>query len=387
MENDLKALREQQAAMQASVAALTAQLQTEREERAPKSLMYALGAALALAAAALAWLLSERRKLQRQPAAGEAPWWQSGQEASVLPAVEPRAVPVAAPATAPVQAAAVAPVPVDDPLASHALEVSEATESSFAHLQDEHAVTVEELLDLMQQVEFFESLQQQDDATTLLNQFIDQHPEACALPYLVLLRQAHGRGDSERLAELGRRYQDAFHQPAPQARDWDGVAGGLDTQAKFMDVLSRFWPKAEVLGLLRNSLMAPPGTGLLEQHTLAAYQDTLLLYNIAFTLLHDTDLHPPVRVAPPPPAARPVEVATWAVPAAVVVPEQPVPAAAPAAADVDIDLSFTGSHDIPEPAAAPVAPPAEGGGRELPMLDFDLFAIEPKADGSPDKKT
>ena len=43
----------------------------------------------------------------------------------------------------------------------------------------------------MQQVEFFESLQQQDDATTLLNQFIDQHPDACALPYLVLLRQAH----------------------------------------------------------------------------------------------------------------------------------------------------------------------------------------------------
>ena len=58
------------------------------------------------------------------------------------------------------------------------------------------------------------------------------------------------------------------------------------------------------------------------------------------------------------------------------------------AADVDIDLSFAGSHDIPEPAAAPVAPPAEGGGRELPMLDFDLFAIEEEdKGGQPPAKT
>lgn len=380
MENDLKALREQQAAMQASVAALTAQLQAEREERAPKSLMYALGVALALAAAALAWLLSERRKLRRSPAAGEQPWWQSGQDASVLPVS-------AAPNTPPpVVAAALAPV-VDDPMGSGALEVSEATESSFAQLHDDHPVTVEALLDLMQQVEFFESLRQQADATTLLNHFIAEYPGACALPYLLLFKQAHGQGDATRLAELGRQYQQAFGLPAPQPGDYVGQAGGLDTQTKLMDVLSRFWGKDEVLGLLKNSLLAPPGTGLLEQHSLAAYQDTLLLYTVAHTLLHDADLHPPVRAAAPAPV---VEAATWSVPVAGAtspVPAAPIAPSAPAGGGVDIDLSFTGSDPLPGAAAptAPAAPADESGRRELPMLDFDLFAIDPKDGKKTDK--
>ena len=68
---------------------------------------------------------------------------------------------------------------------------------------------------------------------------------------------------------------------------------GLDTQSKFIDVLTRFWPDEQVLGLLRNTVLAPPGTGLLEKHSLQAFEDALLLYSVAHTLLGDTDLRAP----------------------------------------------------------------------------------------------
>ena len=135
----------------------------------------------------------------------------------------------------------------------------------------------------------------------------------------------------------------------------------MDTQTKFMDVLTRFWPEEQVLGLLRNTLLAPPGTGLLEKHSLQAFEDALLLYSVAHTLQSDTDLGGPPAIAP----------------AAVV----------PAATDLDLDLSFAAEHDIPAPAEAPV-PTDEAQGRDLPMLDFDLFAIEEEdKGGQPPAKT
>ena len=39
----------------------------------------------------------------------------------------------------------------------------------------------------------------------------------------------------------------------------------------------------QALDLLRNTLLAPPGTGLLEKHSLQAFEDALLLYSEALT--------------------------------------------------------------------------------------------------------
>lgn len=359
MEADLKALREQQAGLQASMAALTAQLQAERDERAPKSLLYALAAALALAGAALAWLVAERRRQRTVVAPGEQPWWQSAQNTDAGASV-PAAAPLTASlgsATAAAAVAAAVVAPAADDAGFAALHVTEDTESSFAQLMDESPVTVEALLDLVQQVEFFESLQQQADAAMVLEQFIEEHPAACELPYLLLMLQAHTQGQTERLAEFGARFQQAFGAPAPDVSCYTPGQAGLESQSKFMDVLTRFWPDEQVLGLLRNSVMAAPGTGLLEKHSLQAYEDALLLYSVAHTLQSDSDLRPPA------PLVAPV-------------------AAAPAAA-LDLDLSFSPEHDIPPPADAPSVPAPNADSRELPMLDFDLFAID---DGKPPAK-
>ena len=363
MEADLKALREQQAGLQASMASLTAQLQAERDERAPKSLLYALAAALVLAGAALAWLIAERRRQRVMPAAEEQPWWQSAQQADAGPSLS------ASEALAPVAPATVSAAPIDAPVVSAGvtdssgiadLHVTEATESSFAQLMDDSPVSVEALLDLVQQVEFFESLQQQDDAAMVLEQFVEEHPTACELPYLLLMQQAQAQGQAERLAALGARFQQAFGAPAPDASCYTPGQAGLATQTKFMDVLTRFWPEEQVLGLLRNTLMSAPGTGLLEKHSLQAFEDALLLYSVAHTLQSDTDLRGPAAVAP----------------AAVV----------PAGTDLDLDLSFAPEHDVPAPAEAPAAADATEQRRELPMLDFDLFAIDDgKGDKTPNK--
>jgi len=370
MEADLKALREQQAGLQASMAALTAQMQAERDERAPKSLLYALAAALALAGAALAWLVAERRRQRAVVAPGEQPWWQSVQHTDAVasvPAAAPLTVPpAAAPAAAPVAAAVVAPADDNNGLA--ALHVTEDTESSFAQLLDDSPVSVEALLDLVQQVEFFESLQQQDDAAMVLEQFIEEHPGACELPYLLLMQQAHTQGHAERLADIGARFQHMFGAPAPDVSCYTAGVAGLESQAKFMDVLTRFWPDEQALGLLRNTVMAGPGTGLLEKHSLQAYEDALLLYSVAHTLQSDSDLRPPALFVAP----------VTAVPAAAA-----SAVAAPADA-LDLDLSFSTEHDIPPPAEAPPAAAPNADSRDLPMLDFDLFAID---DGKPPAKS
>jgi hypothetical protein len=369
MEADLKAVREQQAGLQASMAALTAQLQAERDERAPKSLLYALAAALALAGAALAWLIAERRRQRTVVAPGEQPWWQSVQNADAVasvPAAAPLTVPPgSAPAAAPavaVAAAVMAPAADDTDLA--ALHVTEDSESSFAQLMDESPVSVEALLDLVQQVEFFESLQQQADAALVLEQFIEEHPAACELPYLLLMQQAHSQGQTERLAEFGSRFQQAFDAPAPDVSCYTPGQAGLESQSKFMDVLTRFWPDEQVLGLLRNTVMAAPGTGLLEKHSLQAYEDALLLYSVAHTLQSDSDLRAPAPFVAPVAAASAAAVA--------------LPADA-----LDLDLSFSAEHGIPPPAEAPPASASNADSRELPMLDFDLFAID---DGKPPAK-
>lgn len=386
MEAELKALREQQAGLQASMAALTAQIQAERDELAPKSLLYALAAALVLAGAALAWLLTERKRQRATQGQGDLPWWQSVQDSggvASLPASTPSAPTLAAAPAAPVtQAAAVAFPEVDDN-AMAALHVNEATESSFAAFTEDAPVSLEALLDLVQQVEFFESLQQNTEATLVLEQFVEEHPSSCELPYLLMMQHAQAQGDTERLRELARRFELAFGAQAPDVTCYTPGVAGLDTQSKFIDVLTRFWPDEQVLGLLRNTVLAPPGTGLLEKHSLQAFEDALLLYSVAHTLLGDTDLRAP--------GPAPEAVASWVAPAAgaVAAVAAPVPAPAPVESDggLDLDLSFTPDHDIPAPAEAPV-PTDEAQGRELPMLDFDLFAIEEEDKaGQPPAKT
>lgn len=385
MEAELKALREQQAGLQASMATLTAQMQAERDERAPKSLLYALAAALALAGAALAWLLAERRRQRVAQTPSDLPWWQSVQEAdsgSSLPGVAPAA------AAAEVPAAAVLPQHGGDNILA-AVQVSEATESSFAQTTDDAPVSVDALLDLVQQVEFFESLQQRAEVTMVLEQFVEQHPSSCELPYLLMLQQAHVQGDAERLRELGRRFELAFGAPAPDASCYTAGSAGLEAQSKFMDVLTRFWPEDQVLGLLRNTLFAPPGTGLLEKHSLQAFEDALLLYSVAHTLQADTTLRAPPawpEAAVPSVVPAPSQGLAMSAPlvsaAAQAAPSEPT---APAGG-LDIDLSFTTEHDIPPPAEAPVAVADAPDSRDLPMLDFDLFAIDDGKDGKPPAK-
>ena len=422
MEADLKALREQQASLQASVAALTTQLQAERAEReasAPKMLVYALGAALALVVAALAWLLAERRRERSQRTLGEAPWWESesgvrGDPAQVVPASFP-AAPVAAPVAASVATATVfapaAPTPEDNSMA--ALDVSEGTESSFTEVIDDSPVSMDVLLDLVQEVEFFESLQQQSHAAQLLEQFVQDHPTACELPYLLLMQQAQALGQTERLTELGARYQQTFGTPAPEALCYAAGQAGLDTQPKFMDILTRFWSEEQVLGLLQNTLLAAPGTGLLEKRSLQAFEDALLLYSVAHTLQTDHSLRAPAPVqagfAAVADTSDPADLGatadtfnrsdalnaplsvsdTVAAPGPAASGQAALTMQAKAAMELDLDLSFATEHDIP-PAAEPPASSASvddgKGGRELPMLDFDLFATDvPKKDEPPAK--
>ena len=381
LEQEVQGLRAEEQKLKASIETLQRELQQAREERTPGWLLGLLVAALLAALAAFGWLLRERRRAGVQAAGAAQPWWQSSQVA------DGEGPGQALSGMAQAEAGWAAPVPHGPDEEDSGVEVSEASESSFAVLHEETPAEVDTLVDLNQHCEFFESLGQRADAVAVLEDFVGRHPSASELPYLWLLRlsEEQDRGDERR--RWARRYEQVFGRVAPPTEAYDRAAPGLLEQPGLLSELQARWPSDAAQELLSQAALARPGMGPMSRPTLTAYQDVLLLHTLAQSL-------PPIESGPiPAPASVPAPEAwpTAAFAATAPVPfEREAPATGPAMLDLDLDLSIPDA--APPPPVADNAPPVEPteAGRELPMLDFDLFELEPRPeegkDGDKDKK-
>ena len=137
-------------------------------------------------------------------------------------------------------------------------------------------VSVEELLDLEQQVDFFLALGQAQSAIDLLLGHVRSSGGTNALPYFKLLEIYHQQGDEEAYERTRERFNQRFNAHAP---DWSGdLAGGrsLEDYADVLQRLQRAWPQpiravAEMEGLLLRRAD-------LEPFDMPAYRDLLMLH-------------------------------------------------------------------------------------------------------------
>ena len=151
---------------------------------------------------------------------------------------------------------------------------------SFTDTPDRR-VTVEALIDLEQQVEFFLVLGQVDAAIDLLRERIDSGA-ASALPYLKLLEihQQQGLPGQAAFADLAERFGARFGMlPPPWGADLN-LGRPLDAYAAVLQSLQTRWSDSGASMALLQSLLSQ-GADDVRGFELPAYRDLLMLYSVA----------------------------------------------------------------------------------------------------------
>lgn len=170
----------------------------------------------------------------------------------------------------------VAPAPVLDAPAPVTLVEPPASASS-------RAVSVDELIDLEQQAEFFVVLGQDDAAIDLLMGHLRDTGGISPLPYLKLLEIYRRQGDREAYERTRTRFNQRFNAYAP---DWDTDmqhGRSLDEYPQVMTRLERAWPSPiDAMAELEALLFRKDGG---EVFDLPAYREVLMLYALAHALM------------------------------------------------------------------------------------------------------
>lgn len=140
-------------------------------------------------------------------------------------------------------------------------------------------LTVEALIDLDQQVDFFQVLGQDEAAIDLLNSHLDA---TSPLPHLLLLALYRRRGETQALAALEADYAQRFGVPAPQPELLGatelGLREGLESRPELLNRLQARWSDhGASMSELQGLLTGAAGEGL----DLAVCRDLLLLYGVA----------------------------------------------------------------------------------------------------------
>lgn len=300
LEASMKNLRAQDAATQQTIASLQARLQRAESDQLGSPLLYALAALAAVLLGAVIWLWRQRSAeresqgwlVQAAAASGDAPASQSAATSA--------------------ETAAFAPVPTlkawvskpnevdgfDDTLAltragtmstmPAALNSGQTPLDGVRPLVAEaqkREVSVEELIDLEQQAEFFIVLGQDSAAIDLLMTHLRSTSGASPLPYLKLLEIYKRRGERADYERLRERFNSRFNAYAPS---WEtDLQGGraLDEYPSVMGRLESLWVTPtrarEVLQatLVRAEDSGPDPVGD-DSFDLPAYRELMLLYSI-----------------------------------------------------------------------------------------------------------
>ena len=304
LEEGLNKLRADAQTTQTALATMQARLKEAESERYANPLVYGLAwlsALLALAVLGLLWRQSRARSSsQWWTAPTPAPAPQSPPPPSTL--AEPRRVS----STSIAGALAAIPHPADDPTTgAGSFEIPTVIEedepprghaptqpSPFAPTavmpvpaaantpEPARELSVEELIDLEQQAEFFIVLGQDEAAIELLMSHVRTDGGISPLPYLKLLEIYRRRGESEAYERIRDRFNRRFNAYAP---DWDSDlqhGRSLDDYPDTITRLQGLWATpTRVMETLDASLFRRNKTD--ETFDLPAYRELLFLYSVA----------------------------------------------------------------------------------------------------------
>ncbi len=208
---------------------------------------------LGVAAALVAWLARQLGRLRRQiarqaqSAAAEQAVWHAGDKPQVppsasMPLFSQDATALSGPQTAPVSASVAAPSPAMT-FAPARVPAQTATAASFSAALAPRPVSVEELLDLDQQVDFFIVLGRQQAAIDLLLGHLRATGGGSGLPYFKLLQIYRQQGDEAAYERTRDRFNQRFNAQAP---DWQGDLAAGRCLAQYPEVIARLqraWPQ------------------------------------------------------------------------------------------------------------------------------------------------
>jgi pilus assembly protein FimV len=144
-------------------------------------------------------------------------------------------------------------------------------------------VSIEELIDLEQQADFFVVLGQDDAAIELLMDHVRGTGGGSPLPYLKLLEIHHRRKDRESYDRMRARFNHRFNAYAPEY-GVDLTAGrALDDYPGVIPRLQEVWPRPLDAMAELEALLFRKSRG--ELFDLPAYREVLFLYSLARDLL------------------------------------------------------------------------------------------------------
>jgi pilus assembly protein FimV len=286
LEESLNRLRTEPQATQTSLATLQAQLKAAETQRYSNPLVYVLAWLAALLAVAVAALLWRQKTARRAPQ-----WWaQQAPARAVEVASEPASTapppdqtspaPTQRVAFAPARRVAAAPAPLVDssrPMWADS-RLTEAPPDMVP--EPRRDLSVEELIDLEQQAEFFVVLGQDEAAIDLLMGHVRNTGGISPLPYLKLLEIYKRRGDRSAYERIRERFNRRFNAYAP---DWDADlqhGKSLEDYPRTMVKLEGLWGAPQrVMEVLDAMLFRRDENE--EAYDLPAYRELLFLYSVA----------------------------------------------------------------------------------------------------------
>ena len=305
LEKSLQDMRAEAAAHRASLEQMRQRVaQSEDQSR----WTWALSLAVLLLAGCAVWLGLRVRALQRERQAG---WWVAGAEAAA--ALDADAVPtsaeahVALPSSAtvslvpPQRSPAMTTVPAPLVTAADAmLDAADAPQES-SNLQRSgallgaataqealtRAVSVDELIDLEQQAEFFVVLGEEEAAIDLLMAHLRSTGGISPLPYLKLLEIYRRRQDPESYERMRKRFNHRFNAVAPDWQSDPDAGRDLQDYPAVLAALQDAWHvPLDAMAELENLLFRKRSNELFE---LPAYRDVLALFAVARDLHRQGD--------------------------------------------------------------------------------------------------
>ncbi len=173
------------------------------------------------------------------------------------------------------------------------------------HLRDTRAVSVEELIDLEQQAEFFIVLGQDEAAIDLLEGHVHGSEGTIPLPYLKLLEIYHRLGRRDDYERVQTAFNTNFNGYAPTWESDLQQGRSLSDYPGIVDRLQALWSMPmRAMDVLEKSLVRPDAAAA--TFDLPAYRELLFLYAVARDL-SDKQQHPEVPFTSPMPltATRP----------------------------------------------------------------------------------
>ena len=161
-------------------------------------------------------------------------------------------------------------------------------------------VSVEELLDLEQQVDFFLALGQQQSAIDLLLGHVRETGGSSALPYLKLLEIYREQSDDQAYERTRERFNQRFNVLVPQQPADLGLGKSLEDYPEVLQRLQRSWSLPQrAAAELQSMLLHQDGVAAFE---LPAYRELLLLQALLLDLAQEPANAPPRPSAAPAPA-------------------------------------------------------------------------------------